>query len=292
VPCGLSSRPGHPDFRQMHAHKTLVEQVKRLQRSNIETRDKWHQYCDRHRAGMYDPGQMTPQFIMLFLEQMGQVPVLPPPSAAAEPEPPNPQRVALVRRLEPLLRSSKKVDKAWHRACDLECGGDYDPNKLDVAFLQRFLLKHGDDAPDDRPSRRTSAAGGENFEWGAGRSRSRSRETWLQERPGDEQQRWGGDCWGDAAMGLGFDGWGGSQASSPWGPSWGSCTPWGLGPGMASWWHASPWMLGSMPWAGGVPAGPGAAAANGMDWREGSQRRGFMNPAANGCWPGSQRRPS
>jgi len=54
---------------------------------------------------------------------------------------------------------NRKLKRAWERACQLECGGEEDPERLEVAFLRRFLIKHdtGERSP-VRPASQESAA--------------------------------------------------------------------------------------------------------------------------------------
>lgn len=114
-----------------------------MQRASVDSREAWHRMCDLHRGGMRDPKQLDPAFLDGFLRSVAEL-----PNGPNSVDQTHGQQSALVERVERLLKASRKVQRAWDRACDLECGGTRDPNHLEVAFLQRFLVKHDTCAED------------------------------------------------------------------------------------------------------------------------------------------------
>lgn len=157
----------------MHSFKTLVEQVKRAQRTSIEIRETWHKLCDLHRGGMRDPKQLDAAFLDYFLRSVEEEPVKGNNQTSW-------QRSALTSRVDTLRKTSSKLQRAWERACDVECGGVHDPEKLDVAFLQRFLVKYGDSTtPSSTVAEHTLLALPEQVEWV--KRAQKSSEYWREE---------------------------------------------------------------------------------------------------------------
>lgn len=145
----------------MQAYTALIESVKSVQRTSVEAREHWHSLCDTHRSGMRDPTQLDPAFLNFYLKvaqdrsKEAELPVPHAPSPMQLQE--QVQKTSLVFKVERLF-GLKKIKKAWDRACDRDCAGERDPQKLDIAFIQRFLIKHDDGSVPSAPVVAASAS--------------------------------------------------------------------------------------------------------------------------------------
>merc|ERR1712118_160512 len=116
--------------------EALVLQVKRAQRTSQAWKDEWHRFCDMEGDGFYDPGRKEASFLQRFLEKIG-------PIDAAPETPEGNELLRLAEEVKSNQRKDAEYKEKWHRFCDLEGRGFYDPKRHELSFLKRFLELHG-----------------------------------------------------------------------------------------------------------------------------------------------------
>lgn len=183
----------------MRNFQNLVEQVKGVQRASGDAREAWHQLCDQHRGGMRDPTKLDQAFLQQFLATVaaqgpggssggggGTTTQVGGPSSQDKV-----QRSALAQRVVGMLQGSKKLQRAWARMCEVDCGGECEPERADVAFIQRFLIKY-----DDGSWRAASAATGK--PWGLASPEQVEKVKSLQRQSAHWREAWQSYCDGSA----------------------------------------------------------------------------------------------
>lgn len=158
VPIPSRKRPREENGEASDDWSSLVAGVKKVQSGSKRGNEAWAQFCQEQGGGTCDPRRHEADFLRDFLASLpvelkepaeappwrrdGEEPwqrrVAPRREAAAQAEG-GPEKRGLVETVKQMQRSSKQSTEAWRDFCGREGGGTCDPNRHDVAFLQRFL---------------------------------------------------------------------------------------------------------------------------------------------------------
>merc|ERR1712048_1514215 len=104
---------------------SLVEQIKKLQRSGEEAKQKWWAFTDEHHGGIHDPKKHDKAVLEEFF--------------VAHPYEGGSDKWALVEKIKTLQRSGDEAKQKWWAFTDAHHGGVHDPKKHDKAVLEEFL---------------------------------------------------------------------------------------------------------------------------------------------------------
>lgn len=135
---------GMPDNKTM-----LVDRVKEWQRMSPAHKRSWDNYCMQKGMAKFDPNKKEEPFLLAFLElaEAGQIP-LDDPTGADEDEG---EKAALVDQVKQWQRLGQGHKQAWWNYCSGRGTRDFDPNRHDVASLQKFIsgCESGTIVPDE-----------------------------------------------------------------------------------------------------------------------------------------------
>lgn len=105
--------------------RTLIEQIKEMQRTDAEAKAKWWAFTDEHHGGIHDPRKLDKAVLEQFL--------LTNPSAGGD------GKWMLVDQIKKLQRNDADAKAKWWAFTDEHHGGVHDPKKHDKAVLEQFL---------------------------------------------------------------------------------------------------------------------------------------------------------
>jgi len=138
----------------------LAELFKEGQRKSTNWKNTWAQYCQHYGGGVHDPGKHEINFLVGFLDFLGQrgnlalsmmssmmgVPMwqpnpMAPPAKRARVG--DHEKDQLVLRVKAYQRSGEDGKQNWWTYCDNQLGGVRDPARHDCTTLQQFIAAHG-----------------------------------------------------------------------------------------------------------------------------------------------------
>eukprot|EP00930_Biecheleria_cincta_P094446 TRINITY_DN8555_c0_g1_i2.p1 TRINITY_DN8555_c0_g1~~TRINITY_DN8555_c0_g1_i2.p1 ORF type:complete len:265 (-),score=74.22 TRINITY_DN8555_c0_g1_i2:275-1069(-) len=105
--------------------RTLIEQIKEMQRTDAEAKAKWWAFTDEHHGGIHDPRKHDKAVLEQFL--------------LANPYSGGDGKWMLVDQIKKLQRSDADAKAKWWAFTDDHHGGVHDPKKHEKAVLEQFL---------------------------------------------------------------------------------------------------------------------------------------------------------
>jgi len=120
------------------AKDALIQQVKEYQRTGAAYKAAWDNFCKENGSNKFDPSKKDEDFLQNFLDSVAVGQIKPDEEAAASSYG-GQQKASLVDAVKQWQRKGESHKQAWWDWCRQQGTQDYDPNRHDARFLQRFL---------------------------------------------------------------------------------------------------------------------------------------------------------